>query len=254
MNHSITENHTSIIPLAPGFDELDSIVVFDDVLVPWDNIFFHENIELSNDVYNKSSFFSQTAHQVVSRCIIKTEFILGTIQLMIQTINIGAYDHVQDKVADVIVALEAMKAFVLSSEIQAKVDRWGTMTPAKEPLHAALCYYAKIYPTFSEIIQKLGASGLVSIPSEKDFHSTIREDLDTYLQGANANAEDRVKIFRLAWDLTMSAFGTRQTLYEQFFFGGPLSLSKRLYLGYYRDEQMNIVKDFLSIKDEEKDS
>ncbi|MCF6136329.1 4-hydroxyphenylacetate 3-monooxygenase, oxygenase component [Pseudalkalibacillus berkeleyi] len=241
-------------PLGSRFDELDSVVVFDDVLVPWENIFFYENIELSNDIYNKSSFFQHTVHQVANRCIVKTEFILGTIQLMIQTINIGGYDHVQEKVADVIVALETMKALVLSSEIQAKIDRWGTMTPAKEPLHAALCYYAKIYPTFSDIIQKLGASGLVSIPGEKDFDSPIREDIDKYLQGANSNAEDRVKIFRLAWDLSMSAFGTRQSLYEQYFFGGPLSLSKRLYLNYYRDDQLNRVKAFLSITDEEEET
>ncbi|MGP4081826.1 4-hydroxyphenylacetate 3-monooxygenase, oxygenase component [Pseudalkalibacillus sp. R45] len=236
-------------PLGSRFDELDSVIVFDDVLVPWENVFFYESKRLSGEVYSQTSFFPQTVHQVVSRCIVKTEFILGTIQLMIHTINIGDYDLVQDKVADVIIALEAMKAFVLSSEIQAKPDRWGTMTPAREPLHAALCYYAKIYPTFSEIIQNLGASGLVTIPNEKDFHSPIRGDLDDYLQAANANAEDRVKIFRLAWDLSMSAFGTRQSLYEQYFFGGPLSLAKRLYAGYYRDPQIEWVKDFLSIKD-----
>ncbi len=236
-------------PLGSRFDELDSVIVFDDVLVPWENVFFYESTELSGQVYSQTSFFPQTVHQVVSRCIVKTEFILGTIQLMIHTINIGGYDLVQDKVADVIIALEAMKAFILSSEMQAKVDRWGTMTPASEPLHAALCYYAKIYPTFSEIIQSLGASGLITIPNEKDFNSPIRGDLDDYLQAANADAEDRVKIFRLAWDLSMSAFGTRQSLYEQFFFGGPLSLSKRLYSGYFRDPQIEWVKDFLSIKD-----
>ncbi|MGM7700322.1 4-hydroxyphenylacetate 3-monooxygenase, oxygenase component [Pseudalkalibacillus sp. Hm43] len=238
-------------PLGSRFDELDSIVVFDDVLVPWENVFFYENLELSQQIYDKSSFFQHTVHQVVNRCIVKTEFILGTIQLMIQTINIGGYDHVQEKVSDIIIALEAMKAFVLSSEIQAEIDQWGTMTPAKEPLHAALTYYAKIYPTFNEIIQILGASGLVSIPGENDFNSPIRKDLDLYLQGANANAEDRVKIFRLAWDLSMSAFGTRQSLYEQYFFGGPLSLSKRLYLSYYRNEQIQWVKEFLSIEDDE---
>lgn len=238
-------------PLGSRFDELDSLVVFDDVLIPWEKIFFYENLQLSDDIYDKSSFFPHTMHQVVNRCIVKTEFILGTIQLMIETINIGGYDHVQDKVSDVIIALEAMKAFVYSSEIQARIDRWGTMTPAIEPLHAALCYYAKIYPSFSDIIQNLGASGLVSIPGEKDFQSPIRGDLDRYLQGANANAEDRVKIFRLAWDLSMSAFGTRQSLYEQYFFGGPLRLAKRLYFSYDLDEQVNRVMDFLEIEDEE---
>ncbi|WLD94223.1 4-hydroxyphenylacetate 3-monooxygenase, oxygenase component [Alkalihalobacillus sp. AL-G] len=237
-------------PLGSRFDEIDSIVVFDNVLVPWDRVFFYENMKVTNELYSKTSFYPQTIHQVANRCIIKTEFFLGIIQLMVDTINVGEYDHVQEKVADIIVALEAMKAFVLSAEMQAKIDVWGLMTPASEPLFSAIRYYAKIYPRFTEIIQLLGASGLVSIPGENDFNSPIREDLDQYLQAANAGAFDRVKIFRLAWDLTMSAFGSRQTLYEQFFFGGPLNLSKMLYRSYDRTDSTEWIKKFLSIEDE----
>ncbi|WP_257348355.1 4-hydroxyphenylacetate 3-monooxygenase, oxygenase component [Pseudalkalibacillus decolorationis] len=241
-------------PLGSRFDEIDSIIVFDNVLVPWDRVFFYENLKLANELYLETSFYPHTIHQVTSRCIVKSEFILGVIQLMVNTINIGGYDHVQEKVADVIVGLEAMKAFVLSSEMQAKVDRWGLMTPAPEPLFAAIRYYAKIYPMFTDIIQLLGASGLVSIPGEKDFNSPIKEDLEEYLQAANAGAVDRVKIFRLAWDLTMSAFGSRQTLYEQFFFGGPLNLAKMIYQNYDRSESTEWIKHFLSIEDDKGNS
>src|SRR5690606_1496028 len=106
-------------------------------------------------------------------------------------------------------------------------------------------------PRFTEIIQLIGASGMITLPTEKAFHSTIRKDLDSYLKGATKNAEERVKIFRLAWDLTMSSFGTRHTQYERYFFGDPIRLSSDLYQNYPKSEYIKIVSNFLNLKKEE---
>ncbi|MFP3443192.1 4-hydroxyphenylacetate 3-hydroxylase C-terminal domain-containing protein, partial [Pantoea sp. SIMBA_133] len=76
------------------------------------------------------------------------------------------------------------------------------------PLKAAIQYFSGVYPRLIEIIQLLGASGLISIPTEKDFNSGIQEDLAKYLQGVNINAKERVQLFRMAWDFGMSAFGS----------------------------------------------
>ncbi len=54
-----------------------------------------------------------------------------------------------------------------------------------------------------------------------------------------------MKKFRLAWDLTISSFGTRQTLYERFFFGDPVRLSSLLYQSYKRDQFVQRVEDFM---------
>jgi 4-hydroxyphenylacetate 3-monooxygenase len=233
-------------PLGSQFEEIDTIVVFDNVLVPWNRVFLHGNVEAANNLYKESSFLPHVAHQAVSKNIIKTEFILGVIQLVVDTINIGEYQHVQEKISEVIIALETLKSFVTASEANAKLDQWGTMTPDSQPLFAAMNYFPRIYPRFTEIIQLLGASGLVSIPSEKDFGSLIRDDLDQYLISYGADAYDRVKLFRLAWDISLSAFGGRQTLYERFYFGDPVRLAGGLYRTYNRSKYVNRVQDFLA--------
>ena len=53
------------------------------------------------------------------------------------------------------------------------------------------------------------------------------------------NAVDRVKLFRLAWDLTMSSFDTRQTQYERYFFGDPIRLTSNLYRNYLKDRHIS---------------
>jgi 4-hydroxyphenylacetate 3-monooxygenase len=194
---------------------------------------------------NCSSFLPFTLHQVVSRQIVKTEFVLGVVQSIIETINIGEFQHVQEKASEIIVALETMKALVMKSEAEAEIDEWGFMRPDRTTLQIAINIFPRVYPRFTDIIQLLGASGLMSIPTENAFQSNVRKDLDQYLQSKSENAEDRVKIFRLAWDLTMSSFGTRETLYERFFFGDPIKLSGELYRSYDKATYVKRVKDIL---------
>jgi 4-hydroxyphenylacetate 3-monooxygenase len=41
-------------PLSARFDETDAMVVFDDVLVPWERVFIHRDPELCNGLYNRT--------------------------------------------------------------------------------------------------------------------------------------------------------------------------------------------------------
>lgn len=234
-------------PLSSRYEEVDSIVVFDNVLVPWNRVFYYNNGEVAENFINRSSFNHFAKHQVVTRQIVKTEFILGIAELLIETINISEYQHIQEKMSEIIIGLETMKAILEKSENDAKLDEFGYMRPDIVPLKVAGTLFPKIYPRFTEIVQLIGASGMITLPTEKAFQSPIKEELDQYLQAATKNAWDRVKIFRLAWDLTMSSFGTRQTHYERFFFGDPIRLASDLYKAYPKQEYVEKVYDFLNL-------
>lgn len=239
-------------PLSSRYEEMDTILVFDHVLVPWERVFFYDNVEAASEFMQKCSFHNFATHQVVTRQIVKTEFMLGVAELLVETINVSEYQHIQEKLSEIIIGLETMKALIEKSENDAELDEWGFMRPSTLPLQVANNIFPRIYPRFSEIIQLIGASGMVSLPTEKDFDSEIRNELETYLQGASKTAEDRVKIFRLAWDLTMSSFGTRQTHYERYFFGDPVRLSSLLYKNYPTAGHVRAISDFLNLKNEEK--
>ncbi|SDM64465.1 4-hydroxyphenylacetate 3-monooxygenase, oxygenase component [Sediminibacillus halophilus] len=238
-------------PLSSRFEEMDTILVFDNVLVPWNRVFYYDNGVAAAEFSFQNSFHAFTAHQSLIRRIVKTEFILGLAELLVQTINVSEYQHIQDKLSEIIIGLETMKALLEKAEKDAALDKWGTMRPSVVPLEVANNIFPKIYPRFTEIIQLIGASGLVGLPTENAFHSSIRSDIDQYLQAATKNAEDRVKIFRLAWDLTMSPFGTRQTQFERYFFGDPIRLSSRLYKAYPLTDYVKEVGGFLDLETHE---
>ncbi|WP_263622105.1 4-hydroxyphenylacetate 3-monooxygenase, oxygenase component [Halobacillus litoralis] len=235
-------------PLSSRFDEVDSVVFFDDVVVPWERVFLHDNIRAANDFYIKGKFAPFTLHQIVSRQVVKTQFALGLALNMVEEIQISEYPHVQSKVAEIMKALESMEALLHASEMKAEQDEAGVMVPARMPLYTAINEFQKNYPRFMEIIQLLGASGLVTLPSDADFHSSLKDDLTHYLRTDESNGQDKVMLFRLAWDVSMSSFGSRQTLYERFFFGDPVRLEQMIYRSFHKEDVMAYAKEFLHKK------
>ena len=237
-------------PLGSRFEEMDAVVIFDDVLVPWERIFLLRDVERCNRAFAETRAVIHMAHQVATKNVAKTEFVLGIICLIVDAIAIEQFQHVQEKVAEVIQYLETMRAFLRASEADAAIDRWGVMTPAWPPLDAARNMYTRMYPRMIEIIHQLGASGLMAIPPAAEMAGPQGPTIDRFYQAARADARDRIRLFRLAWDLALSAFGSRQALYERFFFGDPVRMAGAMFASYDKTPYMERVRAFLARADE----
>ena len=238
-------------PLGSRFEEMDAVVIFDDVFVPWENVFLYRDVKSCNEAYARTGAIVNMSHQVVVKNIAKTEYLLGLASLMAHTIGIETFQHIQEKLAEIWVNMETMKAFLRTAEADAALDEYGTMRPAWDPLDAARNLYPRLYPRMVEIIQQMGASGLVATPTEADVKGPLAEEIKNYYQAARADAHERIPLFRLAWDTAISAFGSRQVLYERFFFGDPVRMAGALVASHDRTAYMDRVREFLARAKEE---
>ncbi|WAA10948.1 4-hydroxyphenylacetate 3-monooxygenase, oxygenase component [Fervidibacillus albus] len=233
-------------PLSSQFEEGDAIVSFENVLVPWDRVFIFQNSSLCNRYFRETNAVVHMAHQVVAKDVAKTEFLLGVVLLLMESIGIDRFQHVQEKGTEIKLVLETMKSHLYRAEHHAKIDRWGVMTPDYEALDAARNWYPRMYPRLAEIVRILGASGLMGIPTYADFtNGEIGPILHRALQGKQIDGFERVQLFRLAWDLTMSAFGSRQTHYEYYFFGDPVRMGMAYFENFDKEPYKKRVKDYL---------
>ncbi len=233
-------------PLGSRFEEMDAIALFDDVLVPWERVFLLGDVEMCNNYGNATGAGPHTGQQVTTRCVVKTEFVIGLAALMVNTLGSGDLPHVQERIAELITFLEIQKACLRASEADAALNEWGVMCPAGAPLTAGRNLFPKMmYPRMAEIIQQLGSSSLMALPSEADFGAAIGPEIDKYLGTDTTNARNRARLFHLAWDVACSAFGGRQVLYERFFGGDPVRNAQLLYSSYDTGPMMERVKEFL---------
>ena len=134
------------------------MVIFDDVFVPWENVLLYRDINRCNQAYARTGAVVHMTHQVVVKNIAKAEFMLGLAHLLVDAIGAEGFQHIHEKLAELWVNMETMRAFLRAAEADAALDEWGVMRPAWNPLDAARNLFPRLYPRMVEIIQQIGAS------------------------------------------------------------------------------------------------
>ncbi len=237
-------------PLGSRFEEMDCAVFFDNVLVPWERVFLLGNVELCNNYAAGTQSNAHTGHQVLNRCVVKAEFILGLADLIVETLGSGSIPHVQEQVAELITQRDMLQACLRAAEADATPNEWGMMNPASAPIQAGRALFGRtIYPRMVEIIQLLGTSSLMALPAEADFDAGIAPEVNRYLATDSTNAWERARLFHLAWDVSCSAFSGRQVLYERMFGGNPVRNALALFNTYDKEPFRTKVRAFLELDD-----
>src|SRR5579872_7436491 len=83
-------------PLGSRFEEMDAVVIFDDVFVPWEKCFLIGHPEMCNAFYSETTAAAHMTHQVATRTLAKTEAVLGVVGLLAEAIGIESFQHVQE--------------------------------------------------------------------------------------------------------------------------------------------------------------
>jgi 4-hydroxyphenylacetate 3-monooxygenase len=232
-------------PLGARFEEMDCVVFFDDVLVPWERVFVLGDVDLINGTAMTTHSAAHSAHQNAAKNLAKCEFVLGVALHITQTLGNAHLPHSEERLGELTMYTELMRACMRSAEADATLDEWGVMCPVPLQIELTRNLMMTAYPRMAEILQLLGSSSFMITPSETDFQSPLAGDIEQYLATDAATARDRVKLFRLAWDIAGSAFGSRQVLYERFFASDPLTRARALNALYHKDDVVNRVRQFL---------
>jgi 4-hydroxyphenylacetate 3-monooxygenase len=234
-------------PLASRYEEMDAVVIFDDVFVPNERIFMLGHPELCNGFYSETGAAALMTQQVVTRTIAKSQFFLGLASEIADSIGIDGFLHIQADIAELIVDVEIGRALMRAAEVDAELNSWGMMQPRWATLNAARNWYPKIAQRFPQIIRTFCASGLMALPGEADvLNPDVVPDIEMYLQGKTLTGPERVKLFKLAYDASISGFSSRQALYEYYFFGDPVRMAGALVNGYDREPVRARIRELLA--------
>src|SRR6185503_19285247 len=114
-------------PFGSRYEEMDAVVVFDDVHVPWENVLLYRDVERCNTANLRTGAVAGMAHQVVIKNIAKCEFVLGLAALLVDAIAAEGFQHIQEKLAELWVNLETMRALLRVAEVDATRDEWGVV-------------------------------------------------------------------------------------------------------------------------------
>ncbi len=236
-------------PLGSRFEEMDCVVFFDNVEVPWDRVFLYGDVNLLNGAAGGTHYSAHSSHQGAAKNLAKCEFVLGIALLMTEALGSTHLPHTEERIGELMLTTTLTRALMRAAEADAKLDEWGVMCPDPVTIESTRNLFMTAYPRMIEILQLLGSSSFMITPSEVDFKGPLAGDIEQYLATDTIGARDRVQLFRLAWDVAGSSFGSRQVLYERFFASDPLTRARALAAIYPKNEAMERVLDFLKRDD-----
>lgn len=219
-------------PLSSRFDENDSILIFENVFVPWENVFAYGDIEKVNKFFLGSGFVPRYMLHGCTRLAVKLDFIAGLLLKGVEATGTADFRGVQAQVGEVLGWRNLFWA--LTDAMARTTEPWtpGFVLPS---LSYGLAYQvaaSHIYPHLKDIIENVLASSLIYVPSHVvDFKTPeIRPYLDQFLRGTKQySSVDRVKVMKLMRDALSSEFASRHALYERNYFGSHEGIRVQLF-------------------------
>lgn len=241
-----TERNTFDHPLSARFDEQDAFVIFDDVEVPWDRIHINCNLAVYNQVMS-TGWFPNIMQQTMIRAQTKLEFAWGLAARMMEVINDKQPATLQ-LLGELWTYCEFARACVESAERNAFEFGNGVWFPNGAPLTALRATLPFWFPRVNEIIRLLGSHNLLAAPTTAQLNdAALRPLIDRYMRGAgDVTAEQRARVFRLAWDFVGSALASRGDQYERFYLASGARNREGAHRVAQRDRANRLVDRFLN--------
>ncbi|WP_096201258.1 4-hydroxyphenylacetate 3-monooxygenase, oxygenase component [Bacillus sp. FJAT-45350] len=232
-------------PLSSRFDEMDAVVIFDDVHIPKERVFLDGDTELYRDLTDATNWRAYIVFQAMTRALTKLEFIFGLGHKIADMNGVNKFDHVQEKLGEIWTMMEMTRSGLVAAIEGSSTVLDGIYVPDEKPLIALRGLMPKWIPRAMELIRLIGGGGFMLTPSKADMEGPLREYIDKYYQARNAPAEEKIRLFRLAWDFIGSDMGSRGELYERFYLLDSYRMTAIAYLMANKDKETALVDKFL---------
>jgi len=218
-------------PLAWRYDESDSMVMCEEVKVPWERVFVHDDAVLSRDIYVKTPSHCFGNHQSNVRYWSKMGLLLGLCSKVAQSTGASEVPAVREMLGHM-AAVESMIAGMVNGQIEA-FERWpeGYVCFNRRMMYAALEWCTQNYSGFVDKLRELCGGGVFQMPADISVMQdpALAQQFITYFQTPQSSAIDRMKLFKLAWDLVGSEFAGRHLQYEKFYAGASFIVRNHSY-------------------------
>jgi 4-hydroxyphenylacetate 3-monooxygenase len=207
-------------PFSSRFDENDALLYFDDVHVPWERVFVAGDIAMC-----QRQFFATPAHvyqnyQAQIRLMVKLKFLAGIAHRIASINGVIGFPQVRETLGQLAAEVGMVEGLVHGMEARGQMAG-EYFVPDRHTLYTAQVLTQQLYPKFVDTLRDLAGGGMIMLPSSiADFADPqLRSLIDKTQQSPAADARERVKFYKLAWDLIGSEFGSRHTQYEMFYAG-----------------------------------
>jgi len=228
-------------PLANKFDEVDALVVFDNVLVPWENVLFYRHTKAATFI--RSTVHRYSAFAFVQRNLRMADLMIGAALFNVRQTGLDKQPAVQEKLSQLAVYREGINAHLTAAIATAERSPAGLLMPNQSLLLTGRVHACTNLPAMMHVARELCGGQICVTPDVASFrHPETGKWMEKfYTINDEWTAEDRRKLLAFARDLLNSDYAGHRLTFQLFAQSAPFAHLAAVYRNFDWSESLGFA-------------
>ncbi len=229
-------------PLSNKFDEVDTIVIFDDVLIPWENVLFYRHTKAATFI--RATLHRYSAFAFVQRNLKLADMMIGAALFNVRQTGLDKQQAVQEKLSQLAVYREGINAHLTASIALAEPSPGGLLMPNQSLLYTGRVLACSQLHHMMHIARELCGGQICVTPDKAAFDAQETKPWLDKFYSVNDGwvAEDRRKLLAFARDLLNSDYAGHRLTFQLFAQSAPFAHLAAVYRNFGWDGPLAFVK------------
>ena len=236
-------------PLSNRFDEVETLVVYDDVLVPWEDVLFYRHTRAATFI--RSTLHRYSAFAFVQRTLKFADLLIGTALWNVRQTGLEAQQAVQEKLATLAVWRQGIDAHLTAAIANAERSPGGLLMPNQSFLMTGRVHACSQLHHMMHLARELCGGQICVTPDAASFRDPEAGPwLDKfYTLNEDWHATDRRKLLALARDLLNSDYAGHRLTFQLFAQSAPFAHLAAVYRSFDWEDPLRFTREVAGLSD-----
>jgi 4-hydroxyphenylacetate 3-monooxygenase len=236
-------------PLSNRFDEVDTLVIFDNVLIPWENVLFYQHTKAATFI--RATLHRYSAFAFVQRNLKLADMMIGAALFNARQTGLDKQQAVQEKLAQLACYREGINAHLTAAIAAAERSPAGLLMPNQSLLYTGRVLACSQLHHMMHIARELCGGQICVTPDAAAFAApeTAAWLEKFYTVNENWTAEDRRKLLAFARDLLNSDYAGHRLTFQLFAQSPPFAHLAAVYRNFDWDQTLAAVQKSAGLSD-----
>ncbi|WP_456697924.1 4-hydroxyphenylacetate 3-hydroxylase family protein [Aeromicrobium sp. P5_D10] len=234
-------------PLSNRVDEVDTMIVFDDVLIPWEDVFFYRHTKAA--AFIRATLHRYSIFPFIQRHLRYADYLLGFAHAGARQTGTKMHQGVREKIAQVAAYREGINAFLTAAIELSETSPGGLLMPHQSTMYAGRVFACSNLPEIMHTVRDLSGCQISLTPSAAQFANPETAPwLNKYFAIGDLEAEERRKLLAFGRDLLNSDYATHRLTFQLFAQSPAFSHLLAVYNNYDFEPATELMRQSANIK------
>jgi 4-hydroxyphenylacetate 3-monooxygenase len=236
-------------PLSNRFDEVDVILIFDDVEIPWEDVLFYRHTRAAQ--YIRGTLHRYSAFAFIQRLVTYADMMIGAALHNVRQTGLERQQAVQEKLAQLACYREGIEAHLVASIATAEPSPGGLLMPNQSLLMCGRVFACTQLPAMMHLARELCGGQICVTPDIAQFRSEGAGPwLDKFYSiNDEWQSEDRRRLLAFARDLLNSDYAGHRLTFHLFAQAPPFAHLAAVYRTFDFDGPLDFVRRSAGLSD-----